>query len=401
MHKRSLRLALILWAGLTALPAQANAAVASNELVYIGTWGKEAPPPSGALDAKPVPANGPAGIYAARLDEKTGHLTPLGLQIPLERADSLVTDPHRSTLYSVAASAQGGRAPSDVYGFRIDPASGKLHLLDKVSSGGQDATTMALDGRSSTLFVGNHASGDVVSIPIRQDGSLGPVASLQKDYGKGPTPRQQGPQVHGVAVDPWGRHVLTADFGADRVFVYRFDGRTRKLTPAQPPFVSLPGGSAPRHVVFSPNGRFAFVITELSGIVQSYRWDGKGGQLHLVQTVSPTPDSQEEDKGGADIAVSNDGRFLYFSIRDHVNSLFVYAIDPKTGSLRRIQRISAEGQRPWSFGIDPTGRWLLVTNMGSQSVAVFKVDPATGLLTATDETMAVPNPSAVAFSPGE
>ncbi|MGH2411893.1 MAG: lactonase family protein, partial [Chloroflexota bacterium] len=285
--------------------------------MYIGTWGSKAPPASGMEGSKVATAEAPVGIYAARLDERTGRLSSLGLQIPLQRADSLAIDPKLPVLYSVAASSSDLRADTEVYAFRIDQSSGRLQMLDKVSSAGRDATTLALDARSNTLFVGNHGSGDVVALPIRDDGSLGPMASLARDYGHGPNFRQRGPQPHGVAVDPSGRYVLVADFGADRVFVYRFNAPTRKLTRANPPFISVPGGSAPRHIAFSALGGWMFLDTELSAVVKSYRWDSRNGHLHLVQTVSPygaPHQAKGPGRGGAWIALSRDGRFLYFSV---------------------------------------------------------------------------------------
>lgn len=390
---------------LTALHSYAQAvparsAAPASELVYIGTWGSEAPSPSGVEGVKPVKANAPVGVYAARLDERTGQLTPLGLQISLQRADSLAVNPKQPVLYSVAASASNPHADTDVYAFRIDAESGRLSVLDKVSSAGKDATAMALDARSAALFVANHGSGDVVSLPIRDDGGLGPVLSLGRDYGRGPSFRQRGPQVHGVAVDPSGRYVLVADFGADRVFVYRFDPATRKLSRAQPPFVSVTPGSAPRHIVFSPDGRLMFLDTELSAVVQSYRWNPRTGHLSLIQAVSPYATPHEAGgpgRGGAWIALSRDGRFLYFSVRDHRNAIFAYAIDQAKGTLRLVQSISAQGERPWSFSIDPTGHWMVVANMGSQALSVLRIDSATGRLSPTGQSLSVPNPAAVVF----
>jgi 6-phosphogluconolactonase len=386
-----------------AQPAPERSGAHGGELLYIGTWGTEAPPPSGMESAKPVKANAPVGIYAARLDENTGDLTPLGLQMPLQRADSLLVNPKQPVLYSVAASPIDPHADTEVYAFRIDVDSGRLSVLDKVGSGGKDATALAFDDRSATLFVGNHGSGSVASLPIRNDGSLGSVVSLGRDYGHGPTSRQRAPQAHGVAVDPSGRYVVVADFGADRIFVYRFDRATRELSRAQPPYVSVMPGSAPRHIAFSPDGRLMFLDTELSAIVQSYRWDSRNGHLTPIQTVSPfaAPHGMSTpDRGGAWIALSADGRFVYFSVRDHENAIFVYAVEQARGTLRLIQRISAQGERPWSFGIDPSGRWMVVANMGSQAVSVLRIDRATGRVSPTGRSISVPNPAAIAFYAG-
>jgi len=122
---------------------------------------------------------------------------------------------------------------------------------------------MTLDARTDTLLVGNHGTGDVSALPIGADGSLGSVASLARDYGTGATARQRNPSAHGVVVDAAHGYVLAADFGADRIFVYRLRGATGKLTAAEHPFEQLPPGAGPRHLAFSPDDRYLFADTEL------------------------------------------------------------------------------------------------------------------------------------------
>jgi 6-phosphogluconolactonase len=265
-----------------------------------------------------------------------------------------------------------------------------------VGAGGLDATHMDLDVASKTLFVANHGSGDVTALPLQADGSLGKVASSQKDYGTGPNPRQKMPEAHGVAADPSHRYVVVADFGADRLFVYHFDRATRTLTPAQVPYESTPSGSGPRHLVFHPNEKILYVDTELTAELRVYRWDSNKGRLHLVQSLSPYPDSGTQ-KSAAEIAVSGNGRFLYVSLRGDQDSIVAYSVNKHAGTLKEIQRISSQGKTPWSFGIDPTGHWMLVTNEASDSVTVFSIDPATGKLSATPESLSVPKPVTVTF----
>jgi 6-phosphogluconolactonase len=370
----------------------AASAVASlahgGELVYIGTHGS-AQGESGSEQ----------GIYAARLDEASGHLTSLGLIVPLQRATWLVTHPKLPVIYSVADSGAGMEADSNIYSLGVDTSSGLLHVINKVDAGGRDATDMDLDVRSMTLFSANHGSGDVSALEVRPDGSLGAVTSDQKDFGSGPNRRQKSPAAHGVAVDPTHQYVLVADFGADRIFIYHFDAKRRSLTPTQPPFESLPAGSGPRHLLFHPSGRFVFVDTELSAELRSYMWNPTRGTLKLLQSVSAYPADYSGEKSAAEIAVTRDGRYLYLSLRGDQNSIVVYDIDKRAGTVKEIQRIASQGSNPWSFGIDPTGRWLLVTNEASSTVNVLKIDRASGKLSATGQSLTVPKPVTVVFYP--
>ena len=371
-----------------------------DQYVYVGTHGTPGPPPGGSPPQShdsPPAAPGPQGIYAARLSAKTGHLSLMGITAELQRATWLVLHPSLPVIYSVADSGGGLQADSNIVSFAIDTASGKLQMLNKVSAGGRDATTMDLDSSSKTLLVGNHGSGSVTAMPLLADGSLGPVVSVQNDYGSGPAPRQKSPAAHGVAVDPTHKYVLAADFSADRIFIYHFDGATKALSPVDPPFEALPAGSGPRHLLFHPNGRFLILDSELSGELRSYTWSAKEGRLQAVQTISPYPANYSGDKSAAEIAVSHDGRFVYLSLRGDENSILVYAFNAQRGTMREIQRVSAQGKVPWSFGIDPTGRWMLVTNEGSNSVVELKIDAVTGKLAPTDQAITIPKPVAVVF----
>ena len=388
--QRRLSLAMALCLGLAALDGQA--AGSTDELIYIGT--NKFGPPSQAEGA----ASPQQGIYGARLDGKTGHLTALGPPVELKRASYLVTHPSLPILYSVAQSiGENPDSDSVIIAFAVDQASGALRQINKVDANGRDATHMAIDNASKTLFVANHGTGSVTALPFLADGSLAPATSEQKDYGNGPTPRQKSAAAHGVAVDPTHHYVAVADFGADRVFVYQFDPVARALTAASTPFAQLPPGSGPRRVLFHPNGQFLYLANELTGEICWYKWDGHSGQLQLIKSLSPYAADYLGQKSAAEIAISRDGRYFYLSLRGDQEALITYSIDKASGALSEIQRISPPGKIPWSFGIDPTGRWMLVTDQGSNSVDVLAIDSTTGKLSTTGQSVSIPNPVAVAF----
>jgi 6-phosphogluconolactonase len=376
----------------TAAPCRGAESACGSVLVYVGTS-----TPFTNAAAGPARAH---GIYAARLDKGSGQLAPLGLVAAFEGASWLVGHPSLRVLYSVGLTGNDRKAESSLLSFAVDQTSGQLRELNRTGAGGSDATHLAMDAASMTLFSANHNSGDVSAIAVLADGRLGKMMSLQKSSGTGPHPRQNRPQTHAVGIDPSGRYVVTTDFGADKLNVYRFDAATRALSPADKAFEALPAGSGPRHLVFHPDGKLLFVNCELSGDVRAYAWNSSNGTLQLRQSLSPYPASYVGARSAAEILVSRDGRFLYVSLRGAQDSLVVYAIDAGQGLLTEVQRTASGGKTPWSMALDGSGRWLLVANLGTDAVAVFKVDRGTGRITATPHTLAVPDPLTITFAPG-
>jgi 6-phosphogluconolactonase len=379
--------------------ALAPAAQAAEELVYFGTH-----TPAACYDAK-TPAADPAlpgmqrGLFAARLDTRSGHLTPVGFTAPINCASWAVADPHRNRIYAVSEIGNDGSRSAEVFSLAVDRATGRLDILNHVDSGGSGATHLALDPDSSTLFVADYVSGRVASLPVLADGTLGAAASVLQDEGTGPNRgRQSEPHAHSVAVDPTHHFVLAADLGADKVYIFRLDAHGHRLTPSTPPFVTVTAGSGPRHMVFHPSGKFVFLDTELTAEVRAFRWDARTGGLESLQTISADSPDHQGPHSVAEIAVARDGRHLYVSNRRE-NTIVVYDVNPATGLLAFAQRIDCGGKTPWSFELDPSGHWLLVANEASSAASVFRVDPRSGQLSATDESLAVPGPSDVVFLP--
>jgi len=403
---------LAAWLGLTLGALPAYAATATSDLVYFGSHGTQtqgAPPPGGGN--RPVAAGPPAGgqrppqkpvdIYAARFDEATGQLTLLGPMAQLARPTWMTANPEKPIIYSDNEIGSGPADPGQVVAFKIDPASGGLSEINRVGAVGGGTTYVSFDPVTQTVFASNFNTGHVVAIPVKPDGSLGEASSSQLDYGKGPNRRQPGPHAHSVIIDPSHHFVLVPDMGADRVFVYKFDDATRTLSPAATPFAQFPPGTGPRHAVFSPNGRYLYVMTELTAEIHSFAWDAATGSLTPIQTFKTInkPPAGALTMDGAEVAISANGKFLYSSTRLD-NSISVYAIDARNGHFAQIQHISSQGENPWSFTIDPSGHWMLVTDERSSLVAVLKIDPTSGKLTATGESIKVPHPVSATFISG-
>lgn len=373
--------------GLAALPVLAaqNAVTCgrtncAHELVYFGTRGEGVG----------------QGIQAARFDVRTGQLEALGLMAEITRPTWLLVHPSLPVLYAVSETGNDGHSDASVYSLGMDLRSGQLRVLNSVSSAGGGATHLAVDANSGTLFVANYGSGSVAALPIQSDGTLGTATSVQTQSGSGPSPRQKGPHAHSVELDPTHRFLLSANLGADRIFIYHFDPRTRQLTPSDPAATVVAAGSGPRHTAFHPNGRLLILLTELTAELQTYSWDGRLGHLQLLHTVSTVAPDFKGDRSASDLAITRDGRFVYVVNRGE-DTLLVYAIKPRSGDLALVQRLPAQGHVPWALGLDMSGRWLLVANQASNTVNVFSVDSKTGVLSGPQATLAVPQPSSVVF----
>lgn len=330
-------------------------------------------------------------LQAMRFDAASGALTPIGPVAQGLRPTWTLAHPTLPVLYAVDDdSAKEGT----VTAYAIDRATGALRKLNQVATGGKGATHLWFDAPSRTLFVANFASAVTASIAVNADGSLGQLVSTIQATGSGPHRRQTSAHAHSTVIDPSGHFALAPDLGADRVFIYGFDRATHGLT--QDHAFATPPGSGPRHLVFSANGQFAYLINELSAEVMVLRWDAAQGQLALQQTVPLNAADFTGTKSAAEIVLARDGRFVYVANRSD-NTIVVYGVDPQAGTLALSQRIAAGGEVPWSFALDPSGHWMLVANQKSAGVAVLRVDPASGKLTATGVTVATPAPVNISF----
>jgi 6-phosphogluconolactonase len=294
----------------------------------------------------------------------------------------------------VGGSEDGGV----VHTYAIDRTTGTLKQTgtpvhtDEGGTAGGGISYLGVDRPSNTLLVANFEAGLAASLPLPK-GLPGSPVSVVKDSGSGPNPRQNGPHVHHVTIDPSGRRALVADFGADRVFVHRFDRSTGAITPGTGSYASAPG-SGPRRVLFHPRGRSAYVLNELSGDLETLDW--RHGTLTPRQRLPLDSDAYTGTKSGAELALSGDGRFVYASSRGE-NTLVVFAADERTGLLTLVQRIPSGGLKPWSLTLHRGGRWLLAANQASGTVTVFAVDRRTGTLTAAGAPVPFPAPACLTF----
>jgi 6-phosphogluconolactonase len=355
----------------------------------------------------PAPAGEPErGISIAHFDDQTGKLSEAKLDVTSAAPGYFVISADGKFLYAgnATSSFQGKEHMSSLSAFSIDQKTGHLTLINQVASGGENPANVHLDNTGKFLLVadywGNHVEnqgGELAVFAVKPDGSLGEQTAFVQHAGHGvELPRQNQAFVHSVIVDPTNRLAVACDLGLDRVYMYRFDEKTGKLMPNDPPFTETDPGSGPRHSAFHPNGQFLYVVSELANTVQGFRWDEKRGITGGMRPVSTLPEGWKGTNTAAEILVHPSGKFLYASNRGH-DSVAEFVIDPDTSRLAFVQTVPTHDKTPRNMTFDPSGRWLLVSNQEGNSAVVFSINQENGLLKQVGEPVKVINPMCPRF----
>jgi len=338
------------------------------------------------------------GVHLAAFDSSSGSLRHLASFDAGVNPSFLALHPNGRVLYVVnETAAHEGRATGAVGAFAIDRDAGGLTRLDVQASGGAAPCHVATDHDGRSALVANYVGGSIALLPIAADGSLVPATQVVQHTGSGADPvRQATPHPHCITVDPSNRFALVTDLGTDRVLVYRLDVASGSLHHLESAGAVLGTGAGPRHLVFHPELSLVFVANELDSTVTTLSFDGESGRLTPLRSHATLPEPWTGANYPAGLHVAPSGRTLYVSNRGH-DSVAVFAIDGRTGTLTLEQVIPCGGAWPRSFTLDPTGRWLVVANQRSDSVVVFARDVGSGRLTQTSHELAVSRPACVRF----
>ncbi|HEX2476783.1 MAG TPA: lactonase family protein, partial [Lacipirellulaceae bacterium] len=278
-------------------------------------------------------------------------------------------------------------------------ATGKLKLLNQQSSMGTGPCHLILDRTGRHVFVANYGSGSVAVLPVAADGRLGEATDVVQHEGKSVNPqRQEGPHAHCVTLDPANRFLFVCDLGLDKVMIYKFDAANGKLAPNKPAFAAVAPGAGPRHMVFRPDGRFAYVVNELNSTVTAFAYDANAGALKELQTVSTLPEYFDGPNTCAEIGIHPSGKYVYASNRGH-DSVVLFAVDREKGILSYVEEQSTGGKTPRHFGIQPSGAHMAIANQNSDTLLLCRIDEANGRLKPSGVFAEAPTPSCIQFLP--
>ena len=305
----------------------------------------------------------------------------------------LAVSPGNNLIYSVNEDG----AKSSISAFKYTAASGKLGLLNKKDAKGADPCYIINDEKN--VIAANYSGGSISVFAKKPDGSLTDAIQVVKHSGSSINKkRQEKPHVHMVYFSPDKKHVFVNDLGTDAIYIYSYDPDGGDKTLLLTETIKVKPGNGPRHLAFSPNGIFFYVLHELSGGLSVYSY--MKGKAELMQETTIVSEGFMGVIGAADIHFSNDGKFLYATNRGDANSISVFKVHAN-GKINLVQRISTQGSSPRNFTIDPNDNYVLVANQNTNNITIFKRDKTTGMLTDTTKKIEICAPACLVFTPNK
>ncbi len=341
------------------------------------------------------------GIYHCQLNTDGGKLSEPTLVAEMEGPGFLAKHPTKPVLYAVG----GLNNVQVVAAFAIEgsPEKPTLRLLNSTPIGDGGAAHVSLDKTGKTLFTAQYGGGSVAVFSVQPDGMLRERTQLIDHQGgaKVVADRQDASHAHWTGVSPDNRFVFVPDLGLDQVVIYKLDAAAGKIETHGSGIT--PPGSGPRHMKFHPNGRWIYVVNELSLTVTVFEYDATQGTMTPMQSIETVPASElgrEKAKSCSEIRIHPNGKFVYAANRGH-DTITVFSVDQTTGKLKWVQRENPRCATPRNFNLTPDAKWLLAAGQLSNTLGLFSVDSEAGLITFQQQSVFVPSPICVLFDQGE
>lgn len=337
---------------------------------------------------------GADGIYQSVFDTQSGKLTPAKRAAEIDGPGFLALHPDGDKVYAVG-NVEGGPG---VAGYQIG-AGGALTPISQALIGDGGGAHVAVHPSGKFLLTAQYGGGSVALFPLDGEGKIG-AAQLSKHAGGSGVveKRQDSPHPHYCGFSPDGRFALVPDLGLDQIVIYKINLDGPTITP-HGVAESVPGGG-PRHMRFSPDGRFIYLLNELSLSVTAFSWNADAGtatRLDTVPALSEEAKAMEVFNSAAEIVVHPSGQFVYSSNRGH-DTVTVYRTEPSTAAMAVTQVQPVRGAFPRNINLSPEGKWLLAAGADSNTISVHAVNQETGQLTyQTKGVINVPSPICILF----
>jgi len=333
------------------------------------------------------------GIYSLQVNESTGAIAEKKLVATLINPSFLTYSPDKKHLYVVSELANEAEPTGFIYAYKIGKDS--LVFINRLPTDGQAPCHVSIDQTGTFAFVANYVGGVVKMYRIQADGSL--VATDKKQFeGSSTHPQQDSPHLHAVIISPDNTKAVAPDKGTDKIWLFSIDHKNGQLIPTEQAFLKIQDGAGPRHLVWSNDGQFCYVINELDNTVNVIAYDKVANTFTSIQAISTLPAAFTGESYCADIRLHPNGQFLYGSNRGH-DSIAIYTIDATTGQLTFIGTESTRGTFPRNFRIDDQGQFLYAANQNSRNITSYRIDPTTGQLSFTGHDFKMGTPVCIEF----
>lgn len=332
------------------------------------------------------------GIHVYEFNTETGEANLTFTLNNITNTSFLKISKDGNYLYSVVDSQM--KHNGKVAAFKVDAINSKIELLNMQDCGGLNPAHLAIDNSGSYLVNSNYSDGTLSLFKIKEDGGLTKTTQLlQFKDSSVIKSRQKSSHMHSANFSPDDKYVFGHDLGADKIRGFQLENNHGKVSLENPKVINVKPGSGPRHFVFHPNGKFGYLVNELSGKVDAYNYNN--GSLDFIEDYA-TYQQKQDIYRTADIHISPDGQFLYASNRGpEENTIVVFSINKNNGKLQLIEHVDTAGNHPRNFAISDDGNFLLVANLFTNNITIFKRNIKTGSLTKLPNQITVNSPSSI------
>lgn len=315
------------------------------------------------------------GIYNFEFDCENKVFKTHALAYEIEKPSYLAVDKENNILYSVSKDNDLGGVTS----FKIKENL-SLEKINSVLETENPPCYINFSNKQGLIFTANYHHNKINVYPIEDGHRIGkPIKTL--------THTNNTPHIHYANLDLDENFLLTVDLGQDYINLYEI--KENDFIEREDLRVKFSKGCGPRHLAFHPNGKFIYVLTELSSEIASFQYNK--GYLKLINILSTLPNKYTGVKSGAAIHIHPNVKFIYTSDRGN-NSIACFKIDNATGSLSLVEHKPTFGSCPRDFAISEDGKYILITNQDSSSLVIFEISEDTGRLINHVGSIEVPSP---------
>jgi 6-phosphogluconolactonase len=330
------------------------------------------------------------GVSEIDIRVKTGRILKQRIIADITNASFVAESADERYLYVVSELA------------REDEPTGFIHVLDiendykeisKIPTDGKAPCHIEIDNTGNFVITTNYVGGVAKMYRRQVNGTLLPIDRFEAIDKTGAS---RASHLHSTQFSPDNRIVAIADLGFDQINLFNLDAAKGQLVPHEQGAIKLADKAGPRHMHWSDNGEFLYVINELNSTVNVLGYDKKTDRFTNLQTITTLPAGWTGDNSTADLHLHPSGKFLYGSNRGH-NSIAGFLVDPKTGLLTANGHASTRGEAPRNFSLSPDGRFLYAANQNSSTITVFSLNEKSGLLTYTEQGFVIGTPVCIEF----
>jgi len=316
------------------------------------------------------------GIYCLDFDQTSGQIKLIDI-LPCLNPSYLTISNNGNYLYAVEEIPMDESPKIKAFNINSEGNTPTLSLINEQELPGSFSCHLSLIKSQTHLAVACYMSGNVLVYPLDKNGGILPFTQNIQQQGTGPNKLRQE-AAHAHMIHPYGSNgIFVVDLGLDLAKSYDLNTGTDQMIETPESDIIIRKGAGARHMVLHPDFDFAFVFSELSAEVFSFRIVGK--KFEFLESVHSLPEASKEIPSGAAIRMHPNGKYLYVSNRSN-NSITIFQFDNQSEKLSLIGYEASGGKTPREINIDSTGKWLFVANMDSDNIVVFSIDQTNGLL---------------------